>query len=190
MALLGLGTYRCRDVSAAARVAVSAGVTTIDTAPVYAQGTAQAQLAHIVAAHPEVRLFSKVGHMTRTQAQAALRAGVIAARDATRCHSISPAYLDYQIATTGAELDRQRLDLLYLHNPEHDAHTDPRRLLHQITRAFATCERRFMTAKSPATASPPGAVSPTAPSACTTSSTPRETPQAAPTTTYARSSCP
>jgi hypothetical protein len=75
MALLGLGTYRCRDVTTAARAAVAAGVTTIDTAPVYAHGTAQLQLARVLATHPEVQISSKVGHMTRTQAQAALRAG-------------------------------------------------------------------------------------------------------------------
>ncbi|WP_106402582.1 aldo/keto reductase [Actinocorallia populi] len=141
MTALGLGTYRCRDVAVAARVAIAAGVTAIDTAPVYAHGTAHEQLARILPHHPEVRVFTKVGHMTRTQAQTARRMGTITDQEAARCHSISPAYIDHRIAANIAELRRKRLDLLYLHNPEHDAHHDRARLLTQMARAFEVCEQ-------------------------------------------------
>ncbi|GAA4240357.1 hypothetical protein GCM10022254_64680 [Actinomadura meridiana] len=53
---------------------------------------------------------------------------------------MSPAYLQHRISTNITELGRERLDLLYLHNPEHDAHGDRRRLLKQITRAFTIFE--------------------------------------------------
>ncbi|WP_371950316.1 aldo/keto reductase [Actinomadura monticuli] len=75
MAVLGLGTYRCRDVTAAARAAIAAGVTVIDTAPVYARGSAHAQLAGLLPDRPGLRISTKAGHMTRHQARAARQAG-------------------------------------------------------------------------------------------------------------------
>jgi aryl-alcohol dehydrogenase-like predicted oxidoreductase len=141
MTALGLGTYRCRDVTAAAQAAVAAGVAVVDTAPVYAYGTAHAQLARILAGQSQIRVSTKVGHMTHRQAQSAQRAGAITAHEAFRGHSIAPTYIDHQIAVNIAELCRERLDLLYLHNPEHDAHGDKDRLRKQITQAFAACER-------------------------------------------------
>jgi aryl-alcohol dehydrogenase-like predicted oxidoreductase len=140
MAVLGLGTYRCRDVTAAARAAMATGVTVIDTAPVYAKGNAHDQLAALMSHHPGVQISTKVGHMTRGQAQAAQRAGLITPREAVRCHSIAPAYLRHRITANITEIGRDRLDLLYLHNPEHDAHGDRERLLEQITQAFTTFE--------------------------------------------------
>ncbi|GAA1791377.1 aldo/keto reductase [Actinomadura chokoriensis] len=140
MAVLGLGTYRCRDVTAAARAAMAAGVTVIDTAPVYAKGNAHDQLAALLPHHPGVQISTKAGHMTRSQAQAAQRAGLITPEEAVRCHSIAPAYLRHRITANITEIGRDRLDLLYLHNPEHDAHGDRKRLLEQITQAFTTFE--------------------------------------------------
>ncbi|NVI89233.1 aldo/keto reductase [Actinomadura sp. BRA 177] len=140
MAVLGLGTYRCRDVTAAARAAIAAGVTVIDTAPVYAEGNAHDQLAALLPDHPDVRISTKAGHMTRHQARAAQRAGLITPKEAARCHSIAPAYLRHRITANITEIGRDRLDLLYLHNPEHDAHGDRERLLEQIIQAFTTFE--------------------------------------------------
>lgn len=141
MALLGLGTYRCRDVSAAAQAAIAAGLPLIDTAPVYAHGTAQPQLGGHLTDHPKVRVSSKVGHMTRPQAATARAAGVLTAEQAERGHCIAPAYIDHQLAGNLAELRRDRLDVLYLHNPEHGSHADRRHLLNQIRDAFEACER-------------------------------------------------
>ncbi len=56
-------------------------------------------------------------------------------------HCITPAYIDYQLAHNTAELRRPRLDLLYLHTPEHGAHVDRDQLLHQIRGAFEVCEQ-------------------------------------------------
>ncbi|RFU40214.1 aldo/keto reductase [Actinomadura logoneensis] len=141
MALLGLGTYRCRDVSAAAQAAIAAGLPLIDTAPVYAHGTAQTHLGRHLINHSQVRVSSKVGHMTRSQAAAARVAGVVTVQQAERGHCLTPDYIDHQLAQNLAELRRSRLDLLYLHNPEHDIHTDRQHLMHQIRDAFEACER-------------------------------------------------
>jgi aryl-alcohol dehydrogenase-like predicted oxidoreductase len=141
MTALGLGTYRCRDVTTAARAAIAAGVDVIDTAPAYAQGSAHAQLGRLLHDHPGIRVSTKVGHMTRCQARTARRAGLITSDEAARCHSITSAYLRHRITANIAEIGRDRLDLLYLHNPEHDAHGDRQRLLEQITQAFTTFEK-------------------------------------------------
>lgn len=141
MTALGLGTYRCRDMIAAAQAAIAAGIRCIDTAPVYAGGTAHLQLAGLLADHPSVKISTKVGHMTLGQAESARRAGVLSAHEAARGHSIAPAYVDYQITTNAAELRRQPIDLVYLHNPEHDAHRDRDALLKLITEAFSVCEK-------------------------------------------------
>lgn len=140
MAVLGLGTYRCRDVTAAARAAITAGVTVIDTAPVYARGSAHAQLAGLLPDRPGLRISTKAGHMTRHQARAARRAGLITSEEAAACHSIAPAYLRNRITANITEMGRRQLDLLYLHNPEHGAHGDRSRLLERITQAFTIFE--------------------------------------------------
>lgn len=141
MVQLGMGTYRCRDVTTAARAAVAAGVRVIDTAPVYARGDAHAQLARLLLDHPDVRVSTKASHMTARQAEAARQARVITSQEAARCHSINPAYLEHRIAANLAELGRKRLDLLYLHNPEHDVHGDRDQLRKQLTQAFTVCEQ-------------------------------------------------
>ncbi|RSN52525.1 aldo/keto reductase [Actinomadura sp. WAC 06369] len=140
MAVVGLGTYRCRDVPTAVRAAIATGVRMIDTAPVYARGQAQRELAPALRACPRASVSTKVGHMTSWQAEAAQRSGLITASEAARRHSIAPAYLTHQITVNANELARSRLDLLYLHNPEHDTHGDRSRLLSQITQAFEACE--------------------------------------------------
>lgn len=139
MTVLGLGTYRCRDVGSAAHTAAQAGAPLIDTAPVYAAGRAQAALAPVLAADPDLRVSTKVGHVTPEQARRAYRAGAITTREATDGHSIAPEYVDYQLAVNTAELRRDRIDLVYLHNPEHGP-SDRDQLREAITQAFATCE--------------------------------------------------
>lgn len=139
MTLLGLGTYRSRDAVTSASIAATAGCPLIDTAPVYGGGTHQAAIAPVLAAHPQVRIATKVGHMTPSQAQAALSNGVISEADALRRHSIAPEYVTHQVAMTRAESRRGGLDLVYLHNPEH--RTGDREALHAgIRRAFVALE--------------------------------------------------
>ncbi|WP_407942263.1 aldo/keto reductase [Nocardiopsis tropica] len=67
-------------------------------------------------------MTSKVGHMTDGQARVALSAGVLSEEDARFRHSIAPEYVHHQIAMSRTELRRPVLDVVYLHNPEHDRH--------------------------------------------------------------------
>lgn len=121
MTALGLGTYRVADVAAAAAMAAGARTRWIDTAPVYAGGRAQRDLAPVLAAWPEVQVSTKIGHLTSGQAAAVARAGILGSAAASVVaseHCIDPRYVDYQLAQNGAELGRDRVDLVYLHNPE------------------------------------------------------------------------
>ncbi|QFG21913.1 aldo/keto reductase [Actinomadura sp. WMMB 499] len=141
MTILGLGTYRCRDVGQAAEAAAAHGTPWIDTAPVYGAGAAQPALAGTLAAYPAIGVSTKVGYMTGRQADAAVRAGCLDVADAGHRYSIAPDYVAVQIEANRAELGRRRLDVLYLHNPESCSHYDPRRLHEAITAAFAVCEQ-------------------------------------------------
>ncbi|MER5601671.1 aldo/keto reductase [Streptomyces sp. NPDC002265] len=139
-ARLALGTYRCRVIpEAAARVAAS-GAQWIDTAPNYATGRAQALLAPALAAHPSLRVSTKAGYFTAATGADAVNKGVLTAGQAAAGHSLAPDYVRWQIARNRAELGRDRLDLVLLHNPER-AHPGDRRALHRAIReAFAVLE--------------------------------------------------
>ncbi|WP_306371465.1 aldo/keto reductase [Nocardiopsis sp. CC223A] len=140
MTLLGLGTYRSRDVVTSATIAAAAGCPLIDTAPVYGGGTHQAALSPILKEHPRVRIATKVGHMTTGQARAALADGVLTEDEAATRHSIAPAYARYQVGMSRAELQRPMLDLVYLHNPDHHHNGDRQGLHVRIREAFTALE--------------------------------------------------
>jgi aryl-alcohol dehydrogenase-like predicted oxidoreductase len=137
-AALGLGTYRCRDITTAFHAATRAGICTIDTAPVYADGRAQTELGQAMTGSTGVRLSSKAGFMAPAQAAHAFHANLISAEEADRRHSIAPAFIDHQLTATTTQLARNP-DLLFLHNPERAA---PRRgQLHRaLISAFERCE--------------------------------------------------
>ncbi len=137
---LGLGTYRIDDAAESARIAVAAGGTLIDTAPVYGHGAHHQALAPVLAEHPSTRVSSKVGHMTAQQAQYAEAAGALTEEETNQRHSIAPAYVRYQAQLTAFELGRAP-DVLYLHNPDHHAHHDRASLHGRIRDAFVALER-------------------------------------------------
>lgn len=139
MTELALGTYRCRNVAAAAHIAIQGGTALIDTAPVYNHGYSQRALAPVLTKHPHVRISTKIGYVTTGQAAQASRAGVLPPEDKAEHHSLHPAYIAHQLRANHAELNRERLDLVYLHNPEH--HYSDRRALHRRIRdAFTELE--------------------------------------------------
>lgn len=136
---LGWGTYRVPHVASAAETIIAAGCSWIDTAPNYAHGTAQTQLASVLATHPEVRVSTKVGFLTHSQAAEALAAGVIDAETTATGHSINPAYVSWQIDRSRAELGRDRPDIVFLHNPEH-SYADRANLAYALADAFRELE--------------------------------------------------
>ncbi len=144
MTELGLGTYRCRDVAAAATMAIRAGATVIDTAPVYAAGYAQSALSDLLADHPQVRVSTKIGYLTTAQAKQAAAAGVLHHLDIRHC--IEPAYVVHQLAVNAAELGHAPVALTYLHNPDH-GHTNRRDLLARIGVAFWVLHRAVITGR-------------------------------------------
>jgi aryl-alcohol dehydrogenase-like predicted oxidoreductase len=141
-AALGLGTYRLREVTAAAERAATSPAPWIDTAPNYLHGSAQAELAPVLAAHPEVPVSTKVGFLTNGIADDAIEAGVLNPDQANCGHAIAPAYLRWQLDRNRAELRRNSLDLVFLHNPERI--TDRPELFRQLREAFAVLEEQAL----------------------------------------------
>lgn len=115
---IGLGTHLVRDVTQAAANAVACGATWIDTAPNYASGHAQTLLAPILAANPQVAVSTKVGFFDKATAQAAIDDGAMLPEHAEYGHCLMARYLRWQIERSLAELGRERIDLMFLHNPE------------------------------------------------------------------------
>ncbi|MFG1876690.1 aldo/keto reductase [Sphaerisporangium sp. NPDC049003] len=118
MSLLGWGTYRVPEISAAAKEMIAGGCDWIDTAPNYDNGHAHSALAGVLADHPQTRVSTKVGFLTRATAAAAMEHGVITQADAQAGHSLAPDYLRWQIDRSRTELGQQRLGLVFVHNPE------------------------------------------------------------------------
>lgn len=97
-------------------------------------------LADVLAAHPTVQISTKVGFFTVATAAAAVDAGVLTADQARARHSLAPAYVRWQVDRNRAELRRERLDLVLLHNPERAHHGDRAGLYRAIREAFAVLE--------------------------------------------------
>ncbi|GHD16352.1 oxidoreductase [Streptomyces violarus] len=115
---LGLGTYRCRDVAGAAAMAVRAGADWIDTAPNYAGGQAEQQLALVVPGAPRVKVSTKVGFLTTVTCDRALRAGVVTASEAEDGYCLAPRFIAWQVGRSQRILGREP-QTVFLHNPEH-----------------------------------------------------------------------
>ncbi|MFE9454517.1 aldo/keto reductase [Streptomyces sp. NPDC006739] len=137
---LALGTYRCRAIPEAAVRAAASGAQWIDTAPNYATGQAQTLLAPVLAARPHVRIATKTGFFTAPTGADAVNDGALTEEQALAGHSLTPDYVRWQIRRNRAQLGRDRLDLVLLHNPER-AHPGDRPALHRAIReAFAVLE--------------------------------------------------
>ncbi|MFE2609925.1 aldo/keto reductase [Streptomyces mirabilis] len=137
---LALGTYRCRAIPEAAVRAAASGAQWIDTAPNYATGQAQTLLAPVLAARPHVRIATKTGFFTAATGTDAVNDGALTEDQAVAGHSLAPNYVRWQIRRNRAQLGRERLDLVLLHNPER-AHPGDRPALHRAIReAFAVLE--------------------------------------------------
>ncbi len=115
---IGLGTHLVRDVEQAAVHAVACGARWIDTAPNYRGGQAQKLLARVLADNPDVQVSTKVGFFHRPDAEAAVQDAAMPDKDLEAGHCIRPRYLRWQIRRSLDEIGRDRIDTLFLHNPE------------------------------------------------------------------------
>ncbi|MEU5428631.1 aldo/keto reductase [Streptomyces olivoreticuli] len=140
-AALSLGTYRVRTVSQAARTALAAGSPWVDTAPNYARGRAHEELRPVLEEYPTVRVATKTGFFTEEQGRAALAEGVLTREEATNRHSLEQGFVCWQTERSLAALDR--VDLVFVHNPEHDEHGPDRAALHRRVREAFTVLEEF-----------------------------------------------
>ncbi|MGK5627161.1 aldo/keto reductase [Streptomyces sp. URMC 123] len=140
-ALLGLGTYRVpgEELAAAARRAAGSPYAWIDTAPNYGAGRAHRLLAPALADHLHLRVATKAGFLTPATARAAHAAGVVNT-PLTR-HSITDRFLRWQTERSRTELGRDRLDAVFVHNPEYDR-GDHHELADRLRTAFAVLEEQ------------------------------------------------
>ncbi|MFD6548533.1 aldo/keto reductase [Streptomyces sp. NPDC058398] len=148
-ASLALGTYRIpgQELAAAARRAASSPSAWIDTAPHYCHGRAHQLLAPVLADHPQLQVATKAGFLTAASARAACTAGVLPTPAIQ--HSIAPKFVRWQTARSRTDLGRNRLDAVFLHNPEH-RQNDRQDLDRELRAAFAVLEEAAHTAQTTA----------------------------------------
>lgn len=138
-AVLSLGTYRVRAVSQAARTALAAGSPWVDTAPNYAQGWAHEELRPVLGEYPTVRVATKTGFFTEEQGGAALAEGVLTREEAANGHSLERGFVRWQTERSLTALGR--VDLVFVHNPEHHGHGLGRGALRwRVREAFTALE--------------------------------------------------
>lgn len=154
-AALSLGTYRVRAVSQAARTALAAGSPWVDTAPNYAHGRAHEELRPVLGEYPTVRVATKAGFFTAEQGRTALAEGVLTRDETAGRHSLERGFVRWQTEHSLAALGR--VDLVFVHNPEHHGHGLDRAALHWRVRKPSPRWRSSPTrAGSAGTASPHG----------------------------------
>ncbi|MEU9713266.1 aldo/keto reductase [Streptomyces sp. NPDC047967] len=138
-AALSLGTYRVRAVSQAARTALAAGSPWVDTAPNYAHGRAHEELRPVLGEYPTVRVATKTGFFTEEQGRTALAEGVLTRYEVAGRHSLERGFVRWQTERSLATLGR--VDLVFVHNPEHHGQGRDRAALHgRVREAFTTLE--------------------------------------------------
>ncbi|WP_411158326.1 aldo/keto reductase [Streptomyces sp. CBMA29] len=128
-----------RAVGHAARTAMAAGAPWVDTAPNYAQGRAHEELRPVLGEYPTVRVATKAGFFTREQGRTALAEGVLTRQEADGGHSLERGFVRWQTERSLAVLGR--VDLVFVHNPEHRGHGLDRAALHgRLWEAFTVLE--------------------------------------------------
>ncbi len=135
---MGLGTYRCTDVSWAAVMAARCGADWLDTAPNYAAGLAEQEASEALARYSHVRVSTKVGFIPRLASRDAMAEGVLTVSEAESGHSLSPSYIRWQVTRSRRALGRTP-DLVFLHNPEHNC--SPEQANERVYSAFAALEQ-------------------------------------------------
>ncbi|MQT05666.1 aldo/keto reductase [Streptomyces jumonjinensis] len=138
-AALSLGTYRVRAVRQAARTALAAGSPWVDTAPHYARGRAHEELGPVLREYPTGRVTTKAGFFTEEQGRTAVAEGVLTREAAAEGHSLERGFVRWQTERSLAVLGR--VDLVFVHNPEHDRHGLGRAAAHdRVREAFIALE--------------------------------------------------
>jgi len=119
VAEIAFGTYSCHSpLKPLVDMALDRGCRLFDTAPNYRRGVAQTELREALVKAPPVRIFSKIGFFSETQALEFFQRGLIDDNEVTLGHSLNPNYIKYQVLENLNALGVSSLDTLFLHNPE------------------------------------------------------------------------
>ncbi|WP_275666495.1 aldo/keto reductase [Streptomyces cinnamoneus] len=130
-----------RAVSQAACTALAAGSPWVDTAPNYAHGRAHEELHPVLREYPTVRVATKTGFFTEEQGRSALSEGVLTGEGAAGRHRLERGFVRWQTERSLAVLGR--VDLVFVHNPEHHGHGLDRASLHERVREAFTALEEF-----------------------------------------------
>lgn len=166
LSTVGMGSYLGRTEEAARHAYVEAalaclqgGINVLDSAANYRDQASERDLGAAIAQHvasggrrDAFLVSSKAGFLhgdcDEADADAWFEAeytqsGVLAKGDVLSGHSLAPAYLLHELARSRANLGLSTLDVLFLHNPEHQLEwgVPEAEFYHRIERAFEALER-------------------------------------------------
>ena len=100
------GTVDDKESEKTFLAALEYGINTIDTADAYGQGKAE-------------KFVSKLSSSTKYNLIISTKAGVVWNPDGTRRIDLSPGYLEEALEASLRRLDREVIDIYYLHEPDH-----------------------------------------------------------------------
>lgn len=143
--LIGLGTYNSHPKQdAVVRMAIEKGFTHIDTAPNYNSGNSQRLVGEAINNFKRhyITISSKVGFVSSTlKKEKYIRTGVVNERDFFHSHCLKPAFIENEIKLNLKELQRDHIDILFLHNPEVQLqHSSRNELMQLLRKNFETLE--------------------------------------------------
>lgn len=129
-AKIGIGTYRTHpDLESLLLQSLELGIRVIDTAPNYQNGKAHAIIGralHMALARrvprstAEIFVSTKVGYARNSQSlHRMVVAGQLSCDHIVGNHCLSPVFIRKQIDRSVRDLRRTPLDMVFVHNPEH-----------------------------------------------------------------------
>ncbi len=145
---VGMGTYRMRDTSPVHRTALesalAAGCPVVDTASNYGDGAAERLVGQVVAADGAAgaSVWTKAGYVSPSLARR-LGSSVVERRcrrlSAEASYSLDPLVIRTSVELSLERLQSDRIDVLFVHNPEHAAEGDGRAAEAALIGAFGCC---------------------------------------------------
>jgi aryl-alcohol dehydrogenase-like predicted oxidoreductase len=145
---VGVGTYRMRDTSpvhrAALQDALELGCPVVDTASNYGDGAAERLVGEVMAGHgsPGASVWTKAGYVSPSLARR-LGPSVVERRcrplSAEASYSLDPLVMRTSVELSLERLRADRIEVLFVHNPEHASEGDERAAEAALVAAFGCC---------------------------------------------------
>ncbi len=144
---IGLGTYNHTNQTKLISYAIRCGYKLIDTAPNYNNGKSQENISKALNSNPlkknEILICTKVGFISNKYGtDFYLNKNLVLKTDLVRNHCLSQAFIKYEVENNLRELQKETIDILFIHNPEQQLETKSKKdLMRQLFIAFETLEQ-------------------------------------------------